>query len=242
MAQAAVKPVATPAQKNSVTFDALKQMAADLGQQAGQGKDTQIKFHLKLVEAAFQGNIDLTENKHGDKDDATVLVEAYVKAQSGATVFDAKAPNQRKSISLARTCIKLGQWPKGGPGEPLQTVNNLMTTRNALRKKPDMAKKLDDATNSLMRYARAQLKSDTLIDTAELQSFCMKKEPATRDGEDILKSVQKVLTDLVNGKASHGTVQDNTPEVKSALAMIRQRLGDIATANSAAKNAAALTA
>src|SRR5258708_39745880 len=99
---------------NMLTMQSLMDDAKLLGEQAGKGKDTQIKFLLKAVEGGYHNAVDLAANKHGkDIDDATKLGEIYVTAQQGATVFDAKAPNNRKLVSTIRTSIKLGMWPKG---------------------------------------------------------------------------------------------------------------------------------
>lgn len=214
---------------NVISFADLLKVAAELGDDAGRGKDTQIKFLLKAVEGGYHGALDLDTNKHGsDVDDATKLSEAYVKAQTGAVVFDAKAPNQRKLISCVRTCVRLGQWPKGGTGEPLATVNNLMTVRQKLRQNPATAKKLDDAANTLLKFARQQLKRDSLIGDSELQSFCLKQQPALNSAEDILDGVRKTLIKLRDGKASHNTAQDNSTHVVAAINEITKRLKAIA--------------
>lgn len=220
-------PVAAPT--NRLTIESLMQKAQELGEQAGKGRDTQIKFLLSCMEGGYHNAVDLMPNKHGaDTDDATRLAEAYVKAQGTATVFDAKAPNQRKLVSTLRTSIKLGQWPKGGVGGPQATVNNLMAHRQKLRKDPATAKKLDDAANTFLRYARAQLKRDTLIDGQELNDFCMKKERDLATATDIVESARNTLQKLVNGAAAQGTAQDNSPEVRAAVSALTKRLTDIA--------------
>lgn len=221
--------VSQPAASNAIKFDDLMKIASELGAEAGKGKDTQIKFLLKTVEGGYFGALDLDSNKHGsDVDDATRLSEAYVKAQTGAIVFDAKAPNQRKLISCVRTCVRLGQWPKGGVGEPLATVNNLMTTRQKLRQNPATAKKLDDAANTLLKYARQQLKRDTLMSDAELQSMCFKSQAPLSTAEDILDGVRKTLIKLRDGKAANGTAKDDSTHVVAAIAELNKRLKAIA--------------
>jgi hypothetical protein len=228
---AAPNPQPTPqtAPKNAISFDDLLKVAADLGADAGKGKDTQIKFLLKAVEGGYHNALDLTANKHGALiDDATKLAETYVKARQGAVVFDAKADNQQKLSSTLRTAIKLGSWPKGGNGEPLATVNNLMTIRQNLKKVPSEAKKLDDAANTLMKYARAQLKRDTLCDDAELKSFCYKPGKQTPTVEDVLEEIAKKLDKLVSGEYAGGTLQDNSTNVKTARFELHQRLAAIA--------------
>ncbi len=226
----------TQATPNAMTFADVEAAATELGKMAGQGKDTQIKMLLKVVEGAFHGSVDLQENKHGTEiDDCTKLAEAYVRAQTGAVVFDHKAMNQRKLISTFRTCTKLGQWPKGGSGEPLATVNNLMSMRQKLRAIPGKIKKLDDAANTLLRYARGQLKRDQLIDDAELKTFCYKKDGTLQTPEQIIEHCRKQLLALKDGKASSGTAQDGSQDVRDAIKSLTERLKKIADKRGAAK-------
>jgi len=226
----------THATPNAMTFADVEASMMELGKMAGQGKDTQIKALLNVVQGAFHGSIDLQENKHGtDIDDCTKLAEAYVKAQTGAVVFDAKAMNQRKLISTFRTCTKLGQWPKGGSGEPLATVNNLMTMRQKLRASPTESKKLDDAANTLLRYARGQLKRDQLIDDTELKTFCYKKDATLQTPEQIIEGCRKQLIALKDGKSSSGTAQDASTDVRDAIKSLTERLKKIADKRGSAK-------
>lgn len=224
---------------NTMTFDHLLSTAKDLGVQAGQGKDTQVKFLLKVIEGGYHNTIDLNRNKHGTElDDATKLAEAYMTAQNGAVIFDAKAGNVAKLVSCMRTGIKLGAWPKGGNGEPLATVNNLVTTRQNLRKDPAQRKKLKDAFNTVMDYARVQLKRDTLLDDAELKDLCFKKDPDLATAEEIVENIHKQLQKLTEGKAAKGTAQDNTKFVRDAKFALSQRLAEIAKARGAAQGPA----
>lgn len=216
---------------NTISFADMLVVAADLGKQAGQGKDVQIKFDLKVLEAAFHGSLDLDPNKHGaDTDDATKLSEAYARAQNSAVIFDAKAGNQRKLISNVRKGIKLGMWPKGGPGEPLQTVNTLISMRQKLRQDPANAKKLDDAHNTLMRYATTQLKRDHVLDESELRTFCFKAIPEARDGAEVIEAVRKTLNNLKVGKINNCPDLDNSQEVQDMIRLCTKRLVAIAKA------------
>jgi len=218
-------------QTNAITFADLTTIAQLLGSDTGKGRDTQIKMLMKLVEGAYHNAIDTDKSKHGaDVDDAQKLAETYVKAQGAATVFDAKAPNQRKLISCFRTCIKLGMWPKGGMGEPLATMNNLISMRQALRKNPADAKKLDDAANTLLKYARAQLRSDQLLDDAQLREFCFRKGVELRTAEEIIEAARKSLRQLYEGKASHNTASDNSKHIANAIESLTKRLKENAGA------------
>lgn len=225
---------AQPAQSNTPTFNDLLQTAITLGEQAGQGKDTQIRFDLKVLEGAYLGVIDLDPNKHGnDRRDGIVLAEAYAKAQNTAVIFDAKAPNQRKLISNVDKMIKLGANPKWGQGEPLATVNALVTMRQTLRKDPAHAKKLDDAHNMLMRFATAQLKEATLFTGDDLKTFAFKKDPNLREAADILEGVRKMMNNLKVGKVSNCPDLDNSPEVQTIINACTKRLTAIAKAKGA---------
>lgn len=216
---------------NVPSFESLLQVATELGQQAGQGADTQIKFDLKVIEGAYLGALSLDKDKHGkDRRDGIVLAEAYTKARQGAVVFDAKADKNRKLISNVDKCIKLGSNPKWGMGEPLQTVNTLVTFRQTQRKNPAEAKKLDDAHNMLMRFATAQLKRDTLIDGAELQAFAYKVDPDEVTVEQVLEGIRKKATNLQTGKIAHCNGVDQSNEVQKIVDLCTKRLKDIAKA------------
>lgn len=226
---------------NKMSFADLCKIADDLGEQAGKGKDTQVKFLLAAVEGGYHGTLSLDANTHGNGiDDAQELSKHYVTAQGKHGQFNVKAGGHQKLMSTVRTGIKLGGWPKGGNGEPLGTVNNLMTIWQNLRKNPQTAKQLDDAANTLMKYARAQLKRDTLIDGDELTAMCYRKKNELATVEDILTAQRSALQKLYDGKAAQGTACDTSHEVKAAILSITARLKAIATAKGkAAGNGAA---
>lgn len=219
-------PQTTPPLSNS--FADLMETARELGEQAGRGKDTQIKFALKIVDAAFHQRIDIDPNKHGlGVDDAEKLTEAYVKAQNSAVVFDSLAANQRKAVSCTRTLIRLGMWPKGGQGEPMASVNNFVTERQKLRADPKNSKKLDDAFNSLLKFARTQIKRDQLIPTQERQGFMFKSQPAFATTEECYAAIRKAAQNIKSGKASHNTVLDKSPEVDAIIKACTDRIASL---------------
>jgi len=215
---------------NSITHDEVMTMAATLGAQAALGRDTQIKSLLKCLEGAYHGVLDLKKGKHGpDMDDATKYAEAYWKAKNANTVFDAKADNQQKLASTIRTSIKLGSTPKFGNGEPIATVNNLMTIRQKLMQTTER-KRLDDAANTFMKFARAQLKQDTLLTDAELRELCFKPGKEEPTVEAILEATRKKLDKLIDGSAGNGHLQCKTQNVVAARHSISQELAAIAKA------------
>ena len=221
---------------NALTLATMLVIAGELGAEEAKGKDGQVKFDLKVAEAAFVGAIDLTKDKHGDGiDDSIQLAAAYVKGRNTAVIFDHKEPKQRKLASNVRTMVKLGSSPKFGVGEPMGTLNTLMTARQNLRRTATKGgRKLDDAHNTLMRYARDQLKRDVLITGDELTSFCFKADPDARSAEEVLKGIMSTATKLKNGKLSNCPDVDNSPEVTAIITACTKRLTAIAKAKGSA--------
>jgi hypothetical protein len=119
--------------------------------------------------------------------------------------------------------VKLGQWPKGGNGEPLATVNNLMSMRQKLLK--SNTKNLDDAANTLLKYARAQMRADQLLDDNTLKTFCYRPGKNTQSVEEVIEAMRNRLNKLIAGK---GGIQDNDQLVRDASQALTKRLGAIA--------------
>lgn len=216
---------------NKLQFSDLIEDAEKLGTDAGKGKDTQVKLIYRAAQGGYHNAADLTKHKHGpDVDDAVKMAEAYYKAQSGASIFNSKAPNQAKLASIVRTGVRIGAWPKGGVGEPMATIDTLLDMWRTFRKIPQEAKRLEDATECLLRYARAQLKKDELIPEDQLKQFCYKKGQQLATPEEIISGMVKQLDKLVSGHAASGTALDNSQEVVDARHALRQRLSAIAKA------------
>lgn len=212
---------------NDTRFHELLTTTRTLGATKGQGEDVQIRHLLSVTQAAFEGVIDNTENKHGlGVDDATMITEEYWKARNSNVTFNPKADNQRKTISCIRQCITLGGWSKGGPGEPIGMVNRAMTLYRNMRKTPDMAKRLMDAANYLIVVARRMKKSDQLLDDDELQALAFKKDPEVLTVEDVLDSTRAKLKKLYEGKHPAGTCA--SPNVEKAIKALNAELKGIA--------------
>lgn len=235
--QAQPTPTATPTPGgNALTLAQMLVIATDLGAMEALGKDGQVKFDLKVAEAAFVGAVDLTKDKHGDGiDDSVQLAAAYVKGRNGAVIFDHKEAKQRKLASNVRTMIKLGSSPKFGVGEPMSTLNNLMTTRQNLRRTATKGVRLDDAHNTLMRFAREQLKRDTLFAGDELKTFCLKPDSEPRTADEVIRSILNTATKLKTGKLSNCSDVDTSPEINAIITSCNKRLTAIAKASGAAK-------
>lgn len=219
---------------NALTLEQMLLVADELGKQDALGKDVQVKWDMKVLEAAHVGAIDTTANKHGDGiDDATKLAAAYFKARNGAVIFDHKEPKQRKLCATTRTMVKLGGSPKFGVGQPMQNINNLMTMRQNFRRTANKGTRLEDAHNMLMRYARAQLKEDTLITGDALKVFCFRPDSEPRSVSDWLRKVAKDANAIRNGKLSNCNEQDTSAEISAILNACNKRLSAIAKAAAA---------
>lgn len=226
---------------NDIRFEELLAKSAKFGAAHGEGEDTQIKHLLTIVQAAFEGVIDNTENKHAaGVDDATKITEAYWKARNANVIFNPKAGNQRKTISCVRQCVTLGGWSKGGPGEPLGMVNKAMSEYRNMRKVPDMARRMMDAGNYLITIARRMKKSDYILDDQELHDLAFKPDASIPTVEDILDKTRSTLKKLHEGKHSAGVC--STVNVENAIKALNKELKGIADAkrqNSAVQEATA---
>ncbi len=212
---------------NDTRFGALLELSGKLGATVGEADDVQIKLLLAVVQAAFEGVIDNTVDKHGAGiDDAVKITEAHWKARNNKVIFNPKAGNQRKTASCTRQCITLGGWSKGGPSEPIGMVNKAMSQYQTLRKNPTTAKKLLDAGNYLIVIARKMKRSDHVLTKDELNDLAFKVDPNSTTIEDVLDGIRKNLTKLRDGKHSAG--QCATPNVEAALKAVSRELKAIA--------------
>lgn len=215
--------------KNDTRLDDLLEKTRELGVAAGRGKDTLVQFGLLVVNAAYESVIDLTKDKYGDGHDDTVKAYTeYGQAMAKSTVFDHKSPSGKVQAAKLRTCIKLGSWTRGGPGEPISTVNKLMAVREKIRRDPATCKSLDDAYNTLLRYARFQVKQTGVVDDENvLRAFCLKPVARTKTLEEYIRGVAKSLTDLRAGKAASNTLSHSSPRIINVLQALQQEINDI---------------
>lgn len=211
---------------SNMTFEYLLEAAKESGQKEAQGADSLPQFFLEVTQGAFLGVIDTTANKHGiGSNDASKLTQARTQARTGSTIFDRKALNVRVAVNRTNTMIKLGMWPKGGPGEPLSTLNKLLTNH---RKAIQSGKKVVDAANAMLNYARAQIKSDHVLADSELEKCFLKPDPTKPSEEDLLDSLRKRLTAAKVGKGLDGNLDADTAD--KMIGAITKRLKAIAAA------------
>ncbi len=210
--------------------DVLKDIQA-LGETEAKGKDGWVQCLLKIVDAAFTGAIDLTANKHGnDLDDAQKLANAYTSAAREVGIFDRKPPAVKKCASCIRTMVRLGMWPKGGPSQPLEAVNTFMTIYRRMRTDPAHAKRMIDAANALLTFARTQIKRDSVIDEDEMRGFMLRKEPDPKEEEDWLELIRRKA---LNAKTGKGGVAVDVATAEKIERACTSRLKEIAKARGA---------
>jgi len=226
MADTATAAATAPQAGSNMTFEYLLEVAKESGQKEAQGADSLPQFFLDIAQGAFLGVIDVTANKHGaGVNDAAKLTQARTQARTGSTIFDRKALNVRVAVNRTNTMIKLGMWPKGGPGEPLSTLNKLLTNH---RKAIQTGKKVVDAANAMLNYARAQTKSDHILPDTELEKCFLKPDPTKPSEEDMLASLRKRLQAAKVGKGLDGTLEGDTAD--KMIGAITKRLKVIAAA------------
>lgn len=211
---------------NDTRFDDLMAKAKELGIAAGQGKDTLVKFATLVVNSAYDGVLDTIKHKHGDTvDDAVKVYTEYSRAMVSATVFDHKTPSGKVQSAKMRTMVRLGKWTRGGPGEPIRVMNLLLAMRDKMRRTPGEAKLLDDAYNTLLRFARFQIKQTSVCDDpAALRAFCMKGVSPTKTLEDYIEGVAKRLGDLKEGRAERNTLQHSSPTIVNVITALRNEV------------------
>lgn len=209
-------------------FEALLVDTVKLASVAGEGKDSQIKFDIMLIENAHTGLLNLDPNKHGEGvRDGKVLAEAYYKAQTGATVFDHKQPSQRKLISNVDKCIHVGMQGKWGVGQPVSICNDMLNRRTHFMQS---GATVEDAHNTLMRFLTNLKKRDDLPTEQEIDEIVLKKEPAQLDAEDIWERIKKLATGLRAGTIPNCPDQDTSAEIDRVVKNSEKRLKEIAKA------------
>ena len=211
-------------------WDTLLNDTRELGALKGRGEDARAQHLMKVIQAAYEGVIDNTENKHGTGvDDATRIAEEYWKARNKSVIFDPKALNQRKTTSNIRSCITLGGWVHGGPGEPISMVSNAMTLYRKMRQEPSNAKRLIDAGNYLIVIATKMKRLKEVLSVEELRDMAFKKEGEIATIEDRLSAMRKELVLMRDGKHRAGGLV----EADSVLKPLNRILKGIADAKRA---------
>lgn len=199
------------------------------------GDEVRVQHLLKVFRAGFEGVIDNTQDKHGSGvDDAQRIAEVWYKSRNANVVFNPKADNQKKLISEMRRMIICGGWTKGGPQEPVATVNNVMGAYKKMR--ATEGPRMIDAGNFLLAVARHISRSDTMPAHDDLMKHALKPVGSVATIEDVLDATRRTLIKLQSGKHSAG--QCATVNVDHAVKALNKELKAIADAKRAAETAA----
>src|ERR1700728_1452974 len=112
---------------NKPTMQDIENAVDELGDQAGKGKDTQVKFILQMVQGGYHGTLELNASKHGtDVDDAQYFGEREVKRAGAATV-------ERITESEVKKLAKL-IYGSASHGTAQCNTANVVNARDNLRK------------------------------------------------------------------------------------------------------------
>jgi len=214
--------------ENGLTVQVYEERLKQLAGEKGRGKDSQVRALMQTVELAYHGGLDLTKHKHGDgRDDALKYAEMYVNTQAGAQVFDSKLDSHQKTASCFRACIKVGGKSGLGQGEPLSGMGQLLDIRRQIAKKQGN-KAVDDAANTLLRWARLQGNANRAFGEEELREIARKKVPDIKTAAEIISGARGVLQKLAKGLAANGNASDQSQEVQDAIGNLTTRLVNIA--------------
>lgn len=216
---------------NGITVDAALAKMDELGAINANGSESRVRASMVVLECAFHGNLDQTKNKHGDGiDDAMLLAKRYSDACVKNAVFDAKADRCRTMASKFRVLVKAAHWSKGGPGEPLATANKFLAKR--LKYKKEGRKGLEDAQVGLLAMLRAQIKPGrgTVMDDAEVDTYCFKKGKEASTLEDFWIAIRKKGQQALKGKLPNCQELDDSAEAQALIALCNKRLTNIAKA------------
>lgn len=204
---------------NTANRDDLRERLLDdvttLGNDAAEGKDALPKLAVRVVRAANDGIISADKAKKGGKDDATLIYEQYVNAESKAALHEMTDAGRKANVSKMRKLIEFGAYVNADAVDVLD---------RAVRLRHEMAEAelpVQSAYPAYVSVARAQLDADRDLDDDAIKSAMGKKPPKDKEVLDQLKKAQKILDDLILGKNG---LTDQSDEVVNAQAAIEARI------------------
>jgi hypothetical protein len=218
----------TPPMSNAPSHEDIMGSIKVLATEDGRGRDSQIRFALTVINAAYLGTASLAPDKHGKgRSDALVYAEHYVRIQSGAVIFDRRANKTKKLVSNTKKYIEVGVSTQWGRGQPMQFVEEFADFMKAVRNKdPSALKKcpngkteadLNDAVNGLLRLLTAQKKSPRLFTEDERNAYAFKTERDPKTEMEKLMAIHKSLE----------KTGDKSVQIEAAKASIKQRVAAI---------------
>jgi hypothetical protein len=213
--------------KNDHRFDDLVKEAETYGADRAKGEDSLVLMALKAIQGAFDGYVTTNKDTHGPGvDDAEFLQRKY-EGMRNASAKVQRTTSQKGQASKLRCVIRLGEWPHGGVGEPMNTINLLIDTYNKLSNDKTYEGKLESAYRMLQKFAAAQVRLKAVIPEDELKGYALKKEGIPKNLEEYIEAIAHNLQKLVDGKAVKGTIKDDSGEIVDALDALKSRLADL---------------
>ena len=212
--------------KNDKRFSDAMKAIRKFGEESALGKDSLPKLAQYVVRLAADGVID-TETKNAKGDDAaTMIYEAYVKAESSKAIHE--HTGTKANVSKLRQLIKLGN---------LTTVDAVELMQDALEARDAMMaddNKVKPAYPFYIEVARAQLEApQKRLERKVLERMVCKEEQKEKTIEGELKRAMTILENLVTGE---GKAPKDTDELTdAAFNAVRDRLHKIEQARQLAK-------
>jgi hypothetical protein len=216
---------------NSVALDDLrKAFLADVrefGRDSAAGKDSLPKLAVRVVKAAADGIINYTDPKakklNDGPDDAELAYTSYVEAESKKAIHEHSDGGKKANISKLRKLIQFGC---STVCDPMDVMNRTVIRRS------DLAEAGGDVKGAYPAYvdvARAQIANDRDLTDEQIDAAIVKAPAKEKDVIDVLKSVEKILDQLITGE--HKAGQDQSVEVIQAHESVRARIAAMGRAS-----------
>lgn len=212
--------------KNDKRFSDMMKVVKKFGEESSLGKDSLPKLAQYVVKNASEGVID-TETKNAKGEDAaTIIYEAYVRAESNKAIHEHSGT--RANASKLRQLIKVGNMTGI---DAIQLMQDAFDAREAMQADDN---KVKPAYPFYVEVARAQLEApNSQVDRRSLETLACKDAPKEKTIEGELKRAYKILEDLVSGEGRSPKDKDEITE--AALQAVKDRLDKFATARNIAK-------
>lgn len=212
--------------KNDKRFSDMMKVVKKFGEESSLGKDSLPKLAQYVVKNASEGVID-TETKNAKGEDAaTIIYEAYVRAESNKAIHE--HTGTRANVSKLRQLIKVGNMTGI---DAIQLMQDAFDAREAMQADDN---KVKPAYPFYVEVARAQLEApNTQLTKRALENMACKEAPKEKTIEGELKRALKILEDLVTGEGK--VAQDKDEITEAAYNAVKDRLYKFENARQVAK-------
>ncbi len=212
--------------KNDKRFADMMKLVRKFGEESSLGKDSLPKLAQYVVQKAAEGVLDTeTKNAKGE-DQATIIYEAYVRAESNKAIHEHSGT--RANASKLRQLIKVGNMTGI---DAVQLMQDAFDAREAMQADDN---KVKPAYPFYVEVARAQLEApNAQIERRSLERMACKEEPKEKTIEGELRRAMKILEDLVTGEGK--VAQDKDEITEAAYNAVKDRVFKFDQARNVAK-------